>query len=179
VAEVVREFHPEHPEPPEFLLDIEDRDLWRFERKSTKDVFAAVTSYPHTVEQWDRFLDTDYDALRLEGISINRYRDQLIGQCVANAYEVQIVTPDSEIWIPCADAPYSVGSDAAGELAKTSRIGVAAYSIHHGNEVQFGLRATAESEWDVAQLAAFYGGGGHVKASGFRVKDGLEERKRP
>lgn len=149
---------------PQFLDSIEDRDLWRFELACTAEVFAAVTSRPYTDEAWDEMASMPYELLVAEGRAIERYRAVLVEHCLSNAARINLL--GSTVWATAA--PYMVGSDVAGALAKRDPFSFAAYWIIHPDHVQWGLRSTDQGA-DVAALAEHLGGGGHKHASGFRT----------
>ncbi|HRE01609.1 MAG TPA: hypothetical protein PLV68_09935, partial [Ilumatobacteraceae bacterium] len=117
-----------------------DRDLWRFDLTGTADVFAAVTSRPYTVEAWDEMMWLPIDRLLVEGRAINRWRDQLIEGCVANAYEHTLF--GHRVWV--AAAPYAIGSDVAGILAKRNPTLFGAYYVDDGHGRKWGLRSGAD-----------------------------------
>lgn len=150
--------------PPDFLDNVEDRDLWRFQLADTAAVFAAVTSRPYTDAAWDDMLAMSNAQLVAEGEAIERYRAVLVEHCLSNAQQVELF--DTIVWATAA--PYMVGSDVAGELATRDPSTFAAYWIIHPDHVQWGLRSTDEG-MDVAALAETVGGGGHKHASGFRT----------
>lgn len=163
VAEYVRRWRGEAA--PEFLANIEDRDLWFFALAETPAVFAAVTSRPYTDAEWDDMASMPIDQLVAEGNAIQRYRDVLIEHCLDNATRIHLFGRD--VWATAC--PYMVGSDVAGALAKRDPIAFAAYWIIHPDHVQWGLRSTDEG-MDVAELAqTFPPGGGHKHAAGFRT----------
>jgi uncharacterized protein len=148
-----------------FLAHVEDRDLWRFNLPYTAEVFAAVTSRPYTVEAWDWMESVPLEDLITEGKAIQRYRDKLIADSVATAWIGELPTGHTA-WV--AACPYAIGSDVAGELAKRTPLGFAAYYVHYGDRVRFGLRSGPDGA-DVAKIAERLGGGGHQHASGFEV----------
>lgn len=157
------------PNTPPFLAHIEDRDLWRFDLEDTKDVFAAVTSRPYTVEAWDELGLTSLPSLVAEGKGINRYRDRLIDQVSASTFGIVLPVDDGTMLVPCSSSPYAIGSDVAGRLAeRDGGCGVGAYVILHADHVQLGLRSTPNGP-DVARIAEGLGGGGHQHASGLKL----------
>lgn len=163
VSQYVRRLHG--VDAPGFLASIEDRDLWRFSLPDTKDVFAAVTSRPYTVEAWDDLHHVErFGDLAAEGQGINRYRDQLIERVAASTFEVRL----GPYAVPCVTSPYAIGSDVAGELVKRNPDLIGGYVIIHEDHVQLGLRSAPDGP-DVATLAALYGGGGHPHAAGLRM----------
>jgi hypothetical protein len=174
---------------PQFLYNLEDRDLWRFKLWDTREIFAAVTSQPYTDDAWDWIAIQSQEELRLEGGAIERYRQQLIQQCVDLAYQRDFRTPMFEpdfavtgggvaavgmfeewedIWV--ANAPYAICSDVAGELAKRDpgRFAATFFIDEHGPK--WSLRST-DTGMNVAEVAAKMQpgiGGGHTHAAGFR-----------
>lgn len=154
--------------PPMFLWNLEDRDLWRFELADTRDIFAAVTARPYTIEAWDKLELIGQDQLVAEGMGINLYRDTLI-ESVASSFFLLTVGGNGEgWWIPCASSPYFIGSDVAGALAERHG-GLGAYCILHNDRVQIGLRSRNDDPRDCAKIAEFHGGGGHPHASGMSI----------
>ena len=153
-----------------FVKYIQDRDLWQFKfGDNTRDVFAAVTSYDYTLDNWNEISYQAISDLLVEGQAINRYRDVLIQQVINEAYQ-DMVLGYQGIWM--AASPYAIGSDVAGELAKRDPERFAAYYVDKGNGTwRWGLRSGPDG-MDVARLAQTEGGGGHIHASGFeqRVK---------
>lgn len=150
---------------PPFLENIEDRDLWRFKLPDTREVFAAVTSRPYTVEAWDEMLAMPHEALVAEGTAIERYRQQLIATTVATArYETLF-----GFRVAVVAAPYAIGSDVAGVLAAADPRGFGAYYVDLPGKRRWGLRSAPGTGMDVAVLAESLGGGGHRHAAGFEV----------
>lgn len=158
---------------PQFLLSLEDRDLWKFELDGTREIFAAVTSWPYTDEAWDRFDQQSFDSLFIQGQHIERYRQQLVQQCLDLAHQATLRAAGGRwegIWV--TNAPYAICSDVAGELAKRDpeRFAATFYVDEHG--WKWSLRST-EQGMDVAEIAAKMQpgiGGGHRHAAGFRVE---------
>ncbi len=151
---------------PTFLDNLEDRDLWRFQLPDTRDVFAAVTAFDYTFENWNRLAELPHEELRTMGRPINLYRDRLIRQVCEDAFPI-VMGVDAEAL--CVSSPYAIGSDVAGELAKRSKSGIGAYVIlEPDGRVQVGLRSTPDGP-DVAEIAEAFGGGGHKHASGLEV----------
>lgn len=165
--------------PYEFLPcwpELQDYDLWKFERRHTRPVFAAVTSYQYRTKDWDWIATMSVDELAAEGAAIERYRQQIIDMCARNTYELFLDGVQGAIL--CSSAPYVVGSDLAHALAERSDTKIGAYAIYHGNEVQIGLRSLDNGP-DVAEIAEHYGGGGHKHASGLRMPSWLFEELTP
>jgi oligoribonuclease NrnB/cAMP/cGMP phosphodiesterase (DHH superfamily) len=69
--------------------------------------------------------------------------------------------------VPVASLPYTMSSD-AGHMMSQGEPFAACYWDTAENRT-FSLRA-ADDGMDVSEIAKLYGGGGHAKASGFRVQ---------
>lgn len=153
--------------PPELLLHIQDRDLWRFELPATRNITAAISSYPLTVDEMDRHVygDRTLVGLEREGRAINRHRDQLIASTIRTAAEVEIAGH----LVLAANCPYAIGSDVADVLCGVGRPFGAYWYVDAGVE-KWGLRSRGPDAIDVAAIAESFGGGGHRNASGFRVE---------
>lgn len=150
-------------QPPKLLLHIEDRDLWRFELPRTREVQAAVFSYPYDFAVWDDLMFCDLEELVQEGKGIERKHFKDIGELV------QVVTRRITIGgynVPIANLPYTMTSDAGHLLAQGEPFAGCYWDTPEGRV--FSLRST-DKGLDVSEIAKQYGGGGHRNAAGFRV----------
>jgi oligoribonuclease NrnB/cAMP/cGMP phosphodiesterase (DHH superfamily) len=150
-------------EPPQLLLHIEDRDLWRFNLPFTREIQANVFSYPYDFDAWDELMSRPVEELITAGSAIERKHFKDINELLG------VVTRPMRIGgfeINCANLPYTLTSDAGHELAKGKPFGACYWDTPEGRV--FSLRSTDEGE-DVSTIAKQYGGGGHRNASGFRV----------
>ncbi|MGL5934471.1 MAG: hypothetical protein ACRCZI_02490 [Cetobacterium sp.] len=142
---------------------VEARDLWQLDKyPDVVEVNAALMSLDQTIENWDSAA-TAVDRLVVEGAAIQRYRRQLIEATKAEARNVAL--PNGEL-VLAANAPWSIGSEVAGDLAglaPISGIGGYWYETADGDR-KWGLRSR---DVDVAVIAEAYGGGGHAAAAGF------------
>lgn len=157
-------FHPAEPAP--WLVDYtEDRDLWRWQLWQSREISAAITSYPFDFARWTGWAtyprdSRQFDGLVAEGKAILRYRDELVRQAVANAAEVElaghrILAVNSTVLF----------SEVAGELAKDRPFGAAWFVRPDGKRV-WSLRSR-DGGADVSEVARQFGGGGHRNAAGF------------
>lgn len=154
----------QHEAPPTLLKHIEDRDLWKFELTGTREVQAAIFSYPYDFEVWDDLMARNCIGLFDEGVAIERKHFKDIKELLP------VVTRDMNIGgfkIDVANLPYTMSSDAAMILAEKNWFGACYWDTPSGR--QFSLRSTKESDFDVAKIAEQFGGGGHKHASGFKV----------
>lgn len=162
-----RYFHPGKPLPA--LLDyVEDRDLWRWKFVCSREVSAALRSYPMEFEIWDR-LAMSGDQLPREGEAILRAQAQQVEAHIRSAslkhiggYEVPVVNATvlmSEIGEALCerfpDAPFA-----------------ATFFVREDNLRVYSLRS--RNGFDVSEVAKKLGGGGHKAAAGF-VRKGPNE----
>ena len=152
---------------PFLLRHIEDRDLWRFLLPGTRQIQAAVFSYPYDFEVWyklvasfDEFGNT---TLLQEGEAIERKHFKDIDELL------EVTTREFTIGghtVPVANLPYTLSSDAGHKLAQGKPFAGCYWDTPDGRV--FSLRS-ADDGLDVSEIAKQYGGGGHKNASGFRV----------
>lgn len=149
--------------PPLLLDHIQDRDLWRFRLPMTREITAALFSYPMTFEQWDELMVQPILQLEHEGRAILRKHQADVAAIVRDATRS---VSFGEVRVPCANVPWMYASDVAGELAKGRPFAATYYDDATGR--RWSLRSTPEGA-DVAMIAQAFGGGGHKHAAGFRM----------
>lgn len=158
-------FHDPEPPPP-LLRHIEDRDLWRFDMPGTREIQAALFSYPYEFELWDKLMDPErLNVLMLEGRAIERKHHKDIKELVKVC--MRLMTIDG-VTVPVASLPYTMTSD-AGHL-------MASEHTHHGwaacywdtTETRVFSLCSIE-DVDVSVIAEKFGGGGHKNEAGFAV----------
>lgn len=156
-------FHPDRPRPA--LIDhIEDRDLWRFMIPGTREVQAAVFSFPYDIELWDTLIRCgDVEKLRAEGAAIERKHHKDVAELVAVTKRPMRICGHV---VPVANLPYTLTSDAGNLMANGQPFAACYWDTPDGRV--FSLRSRDEG-LDVSEIAKRYGGGGHRNASGFRV----------
>lgn len=162
-------FFPDQPRPK--LIDhIEDRDLWRFKLPYTREIQAAVFSYPYDFEVWDNLMNMTTDILVMEGHGIERKHHKDIDELVGVMRREMII---GGIKMPVANLPYTLTSDAGHKMATEHPMKVACCYWDTPDGRVFSLRSTDDGP-DVSEIAKLYGGGGHAHASGFRKEIGWE-----
>jgi len=163
-------FHPDTP-VPKLIQHIQDRDLWQFKLDDTRQVTIGLASYPYDFALWDKLMAStphELDVLKRDGEALERKLqidikiliDTGIRRMVIGGYDV-----------PVLNAPAAYVSEAGNIMAQGEPF--AACYWDHANGRSFSLRAS-ETGIDVSKVARQYGGGGHVKASGFTVDIGWE-----
>lgn len=155
-------FFPNQPRP-QLLNHVEDRDLWRFALRKTREIQASVFAYPYEFKVWDFLMAADMDQLATEGEAIERKHFKDIRELIPVVMRRMSIGGHN---VPVANLPYTLTSDAGNIMAKDEPF-AACYWDTPGGRV-FSLRST-EDGLDVSEIAKLYGGGGHKHASGFRV----------
>lgn len=149
--------------PPALLEHIEDRDLWKFILYGTREIQAAIFSYPYDFDVWDELIETSTERLLREGEVIERKHFKDINELLKITTRVMNI---GGYCVEVANLPYTMSSDAGHILALNNPFGACYYDTPTGRE--FSLRSTDEGV-DVSEIALMYGGGGHRNASGFKV----------
>ncbi len=148
--------------PPVLFDHIQDRDLWKFELRGTREITAALYSYPMEFPVWDDLLNRLL-TLHSEGRAILRKHD---ADVAALAHDCQRIAYFRGVPAPIANVPYMYASDVGGQMAKGYAFAATYYDDAAGR--RWSLRSTPEGA-DVAQIAEAFGGGGHKHAAGFRM----------
>jgi len=183
-------FHPERP-VPDLIRYVEDRDLWRFALPESREVSAALSSYPLTFEIWSAFCDDpDYDKhLGQEGAAILRMKNQMVDVMAKQARQVIFLTQgprltiaplpecgfiaphgdhsaEGRFYAPVANATVFFSEVGERLLELHPKAEFAAYYLDRGDgSRQWGLRA--RPSFDCSIIAKAFGGGGHKAAAGF------------
>jgi nanoRNase/pAp phosphatase (c-di-AMP/oligoRNAs hydrolase) len=146
-----------------WLVDYtEDRDLWRWQLDSSREISAALRSYPFTFDAWAELHSRLYFSLIPEGRAILRAERQVVDRHVRNAAEVELAGHK----VLCVNATTLI-SEVAGELAKDRPFGVCWFERADGFRV-YSLRSEPGGV-DVSEIAKSFGGGGHKHAAGFQL----------
>lgn len=149
-----------------WLVDYtEDRDLWRWALPSSREVNAALRSYPLDFGVWDELSGRDPLSLAGEGAAILRAEAQVVAAHVRNAREVELAGHR----VLCVNAT-TLFSEVAGELAKGRPFGACYFDRGDGVR-QWSLRSR-DGGVDVSEVARAMGGGGHRNAAGFEEQIG-------
>jgi oligoribonuclease NrnB/cAMP/cGMP phosphodiesterase (DHH superfamily) len=159
-------FHPDKA-IPEVLLNIQDGDLWKFERANTKELRAALPLLEFDVEllhhyvvnenEYERFLDQGIGLLDAENIEIK--------QRVPNYVHKISLFGRSCGCINCTTFISKTG--AAITADKSLGVDIALmYQVIKNGDVLLSFRAAKDNGIDVSELARKFGGGGHAKSAG-------------
>ena len=146
-------------EAPPLLQYIQDKDLWRFRLPNSKEVNAAIGSYPHDFLMWSR---KDVSDLARQGAHILRANAQQIAQMVERVAFTEI----GGHRVPVVNASV-LSSEVLDELLRRHPDApfAACYFDRGDDKRQWGL--AGRGTIDVGEVARQYGGGGHRNRSGF------------
>lgn len=148
-----------HAEPVPWLLQyVQDKDLWQWKLESSREISAALSSYPFEFSVWDQL---KFDTLKIEGAGILRYENSLLEKIIKAA----IVMPFAGYQVPVVHSPI-LTSQIGEQLSGNHPFCV----IWHQKDRRryFSLRSR-EGGISVAEIAAQFGGGGHTHAAGFSI----------
>jgi oligoribonuclease NrnB/cAMP/cGMP phosphodiesterase (DHH superfamily) len=158
-------FNPDLP-VPKIIEHIQDRDLWKFDLPYTREIQSTVFSMAYDFEVWDKLFQTDINTLIMEGVGIDRKHLKDVNELINGCKHFAKI--DEHI-VPCCNIPYIYSSEAGCIMSKGYPF--AFCYTYCGNTVKFSLRSNYpnNNSINVANLAVKYGGGGHVRASGFEI----------
>ncbi len=148
---------------PWLLQYVQDKDLWHWELPHSREISAALSSYPFDFSVWDSLR---FETLQVEGAGIMRYENMLVSKMVEEARMVSL----AGYMAPSVHS--AVLTSQIGErLAANHPFGI----IWHEKDGRryFSLRSK-KGGVSVADIASQFGGGGHTHAAGFSVPIGEE-----
>lgn len=154
---------------PLLLGHIEDRDLWKFKMEKTREIQAALFSYPYDFDVWDMLMNGDVADLATQGEAIERKHFKDIAELLKVSQRRAVI---GDFDVPVANLPYTLSSDAGQAMNKDEPF--AACWMETDKGFVFSLRSRFGDEGqpnavDVSKIATAYGGGGHKQAAGFKV----------
>jgi oligoribonuclease NrnB/cAMP/cGMP phosphodiesterase (DHH superfamily) len=165
-----------------FIDFVGDRDLWRWELENSKEICSAFDYLCVLDENELSKIDSlsNYDFEDIEnlisiGKIINNYQNKLVEKEANNSVQGTLLVGDKKYNVNVGSIIYSLVSDLGNALTKKQ--------LDDGNKPDFGivwnynlsydtwhisLRGHDESP-DLSEIAKYFGGGGHAKASGFKI----------
>lgn len=161
-------FHPEK-EVPMMIRYIQDRDLWKFDMKLTKEFHLGLASIPQVFECWDR---ADENDLTQAGSAILNYQNTLVERIVSSAQvmmagqfmEDLMVVPWRMAVVNSGVLESEVG-DALLKRFPEADFAMIYYTTKE-NKTKYSLRSLSDRA-DVSEIAKLFGGGGHRNAAGY------------
>ena len=160
-------FHPKLP-APEILRYVEDRDLWKFQLPQSREVDAALRSFPNDFGAWDALarLPCVTEELAIQGKSILRNNRRMAEMICSNTVTVEICGHQT----PVVNTPV-LASEACEVLLEQhpEALFAAAYQDQKGRR-KWSLRSREGQDFRVDRVAELLDGGGHPHAAGFIQK---------
>lgn len=156
-------FHPTTAVPP-ILQYVQDQDLWNWRLPASDAVNAALASYPHEFDVWDRLATRPVEELAREGEPILRANRIDVERHLEHARPVALGTKRIEA-VNASTNRSQIGHRLAERARFGTRFGLV-YRVE-GSDVFATLYSIGDV--DIAKVAVEYGGGGHKNAAGFRV----------
>jgi oligoribonuclease NrnB/cAMP/cGMP phosphodiesterase (DHH superfamily) len=153
---------------PLLIEHIEDRDLWKFNLPGTREIQAALFSFPYDFEVWDNLFAADVSLMAKEGEAIERKHFKDVEELIKGTRRRMIIGGHD---VPVANLPYTMSSDAGHIMAKGEPFAACYLDTPEGRT--FSLRSSNDGT-DVSEIAKKYGGGGHRNAAGFKMPIGWE-----
>ncbi len=155
-------FHPLQS-APSLIYYIQDRALSRFKLSGTREIQAALLSYPYDFKVWDDLMKSGPNFLREQGEAIERKHFEYISEFIEVAASRVVIAGFD---VPCLNAPYFYSNDALHIMAKGEPFAACYFDVPEGRS--FSLRSHEDGE-DVSAIAMQFDGGGGKYAAGFRV----------
>ena len=154
-------FHPGKPVPL-LLQYVMDRDLWTHKLSNSREVFAALSSYPMDFKVWNQL---EVSILAKEGVPIVRYLKEMV-KLVCDQARFETV---AGYRVPVVNTAVH-GSEVGEELL--SRFMEVPFAVSYFDRAdgirQWSLRSRAD--FDVSEIARSFQNGGHPQAAGFETK---------
>lgn len=147
---------------PEFVQYLEDRDLWRFQMPYSREVAAAVGSYPMKFEVWEVLSTMGMEKLKFDGGIILRSQGPLIDEMISRVRWQEF--DGHKVPVVNATTLFSQVGDKLCQMYPDAPFAAYYYDRKDGKR-QWGLRSPGRI--DVSEIAKRRGGGGHPGASGF------------
>lgn len=143
---------------PWLLQYIQDKDLWTWALPGSREINAALASYPFDFNVWDSFTQS---TLEQEGRAILRYEHELVGKLAAQASMMEF----QGVVVPAVQS--SILTSQIGERLSPHHPFCLIWHDRDGRRY-FSMRSRSDGT-DVGRIAASFGGGGHTHAAGFSV----------
>ena len=155
-------FHPNDDDIPNLLRYIQDRDLWRWNYASTRDIATGLRSKPFTFD-WFDYADENLDYVVRSGTAMNELFDQQLAD-ITKKHIPTLIEGQLGRSVNCTP---QFASEAGNILAKESGTFGMTWMINNKGMANVSLRSVGD--YDVSAIAKTFGGGGHRNAAGFEV----------
>lgn len=159
-------FHPDTP-VPQLMRFVQTRDLWRWDTPGMEDARHFLTWLdfkPRDFQQWKAILELSADGYRqaiTEGAAMAAKFESMCRDVVAQASPVTVAGVPGLMVNANPVFKDEVGSELARQCGTFGLI----WNMEPGGRIKCSLRSN--KPFDVAVLAAEFGGSGHDQAAGF------------
>lgn len=159
-------------EIPELLLDIEDRDLWKFERKNTKEIFVYLSVRSWDFNEWHELCSSycKYREAVGAGKTLLLMQESIIKQIARNSHKLDMDGYNTV----AVNSPIYQSEVAEYILKKNSDCDVAIVYADIVDKKTKELKRLhslrSRGDVDVSEIAKKRGGGGHKAAAGYIEK---------
>lgn len=158
---------------PAIVSYVEDRDLWRFLLRDSKEVNAYIgASLKFRGKESEKLASVqavqdeivhDYVSVVTGGRAILKYVDSYVAATADNA---RMVSWEGYDGVPVVNASYTNISELVGNLAESRPFAIG-WCKRKDGKYGYSLRSRGPDGVDVSAIALRHGGGGHKNAAGF------------
>lgn len=158
------------------VMYVEDRDLWRWCLRDSRDVSAYLQTLPMRFDEWERASKMDHVEVAKLGRAVRAAIEQYSNQ----AWETGHLTDFAGYRCFAVNAQYKFLSEALNHVLDRepdAEIALGWYvdgNLRQGGCVHYSLRSRRGGP-HVGEIAGRFGGGGHPNAAGFEVRRILPE----
>lgn len=159
----------EEKDIPLFLKYIQDRDLWKWENKGSKEFTTAFYDLvPYEFQEYDRFMDEKKVAEYVEkGRLLLEYQGRMVEADSQRARVRFLHHEEKKYTVKVLNTPKYI-SDIGAHLAPSCDVVMLWWYDYERDVYSVSLRS--DGRVDTSIIAQHFGGGGHPKASGFTLK---------
>lgn len=150
-------------EIPELIQHIDDRDRWQWKLAGTKEICTALSRYPQDFNLWLDFLHNTEELFN-EGKLLNEYYQEQLTRAIDSTKESCTINGINGL---CCNLPPMFASEAGSLLAAESGTFGATWFKDASGNIKWSLRSIGD--FNVADIAVKFGGGGHKNAAGFTI----------
>ena len=166
-------FYPGKPAPL-FLRYLEDKDIWRWGLRDSREFTAGYALRPSTFESLDALAaqgDAGVAAVIESGRQVLAYRDGVVASHARRAVPARLnAAPGFQVMLVNGT---TLASEIGNVLAQEEGIDIGMIIEWETGGWRVSLRSDSD-DVDVSVIAKSLGGGGHRRASGFSIKGAIE-----
>lgn len=163
-------FYPDQPVPLAVQM-IRDRDLWLWEMPNTKPFTEAVYNLEQMdVKQWQvLFNDTYVFDLINKGQAIVKASENQVARQLKSMYWACLPQHCKDV-VPFINSSHLISETCQAMYTNYPEAPYVVMWYQVGDTVKVSLRSRKDTGADVSAVAKVYGGGGHLRASGFSIE---------